>query len=237
MVQRRSVLVFLLGLAATAYAKATIIFGGKPFTREITPPPTPVDPSAPWTFFNADEAATIEAIVDRLIPADELSMGGKEAGCAVFLDRQLAGDYGKSVVQYLSGPAAKGTPQQGPQFTNTIAQRYRINLAALENYCRGQYAGKGFSALDADAQDKLLGDLEAGHVTLKDVDGISFFNQLLQNTREGYFADPIYGGNKDMVDWKLVGFPGARYDYRDYIGRRGEDLKLIPVSLIDRVGT
>ncbi len=50
---------------------------------------------------------------------------------------------------------------------------------------------------------------------------------------EGFFADPIYGGNKGMVSWKMLGFPGARYDYRDYIGRHNENLKLQPVSIAD----
>ncbi len=55
---------------------------------------------------------------------------------------------------------------------------------------------------------------------------------MLQNAREGYLSDPLYGGNKDMAGWKMIGFPGARYDYRPYLTRRGEELNLIPVSLI-----
>ena len=58
----------------------------------------------------------------------------------------------------------------------------------------------------------------------KDVKGAEFFALLLQNTQEGFFADPIYGGNRDMAGWKLVGFPGARYDYRDWVERHNEAL-------------
>ncbi len=65
--------------------------------------------------FHAAEAATVEAFVDRLIPADDLSPGGKDCGCAVFIDRQLAGPYGRFDGYYMSGPFQDGTKQQGPQ--------------------------------------------------------------------------------------------------------------------------
>ena len=51
-----------------------------------------------------------------------------------------------------------------------------------------------------------------------------FFELLLKNTQEGFFADPIYGGNRDMVGWKMIGFPGARYDYRDWVERHNRTL-------------
>ncbi len=59
----------------------------------------------------------------------------------------------------------------------------------------------------------------------------AFFEQLLNNTREGFFADPIYGGNRGMVGWKMIGFPGARYDYRDWVERHNERYPLPPVGL------
>jgi gluconate 2-dehydrogenase gamma chain len=234
---RRSVLSLLIALASAGAARANIIFGGQPFRRTKTPPPLPVDVGAPWTFFTGAEAATVEAIVDRLIPADDLGIGGRDGGCAVFIDRQLAGGYGKSVTWYLAGPAANGTPQQGPQFIDTIADRYRAALAALDRHCRAQFDGRPFAALGAEHQDTILRALESATLTLEGVDGKVFFEQILSNTREGFFADPLYGGNRDMAGWKMIGFPGARYDYRDVIGRRGEDLKLAPVSLYDRKDT
>lgn len=225
-------LISMIGLAIAATAVgARVIFGGKPFQRRTTPPPRPVDTKAPWAFFTPAEADAVEAIVDRLIPADELGIGGREAGCAIFIDRQLSGSYGQSAVWYLAGPAAEGTPQQGPQYTDSIADRYRTGLAALDHYCRSQPGGKAFAGLDPAAQDELLGHLEDGSAKLEGFDGQALFNQLLKNTREGYFADPLYGGNKGMAGWTMIGFPGARYDYRDVIGRRGEDLGLAPVSI------
>ena len=72
-----------------------------------------------------------------------------------------------------------------------------------------------------DDQDKVLTGIEKGETDLPGVNGESFFGMLLQNTVEGFFCDPIYGGNRDMAGWKLIGFPGARYDYRDYVGKHG----------------
>ena len=59
----------------------------------------------------------------------------------------------------------------------------------------------------------------------------AFFELLLQNTMEGFFADPSYGGNRDMVGWKMIGFPGYHYDYRDYVRRYNEDYKLPRLSI------
>jgi gluconate 2-dehydrogenase gamma chain len=50
--------------------------------------------------------------------------------------------------------------------------------------------------------------------------------------REGFLADPVYGGNKDMASWKMLGFPGARYDFRDYMDQKGKKQHFIPVSLV-----
>jgi len=68
------------------------------------------------------------------------------------------------------------------------------------------------------------------------VSGQAFFDFLLQNTIEGFFWDPIYGGNRDMVGWKLIGFPGARYDYRPYVKKHNQRLDLAPVSIAGRPG-
>ena len=85
--------------------------------------------------------------------------------------------------------------------------------------------------LPPDQQDSLIADISQGRV-LGGAEGRAFFSLLLQNTKEGFFADPIYGGNRDMVSWKMIGFPGARYDYRDYIGKHNQKLNLVPISII-----
>ena len=69
---------------------------------------------------------------------------------------------------------------------------------------------------------------------LEGADGKVFFETLLQNTKEGFFADPVYGGNRDMAGWKMIGFPGARYDYRDWIDRHNQRYPLPPVGIMGR---
>lgn len=184
-------------------------------------------------FLTPLEAATMGAIADRLIPADELSIGGKEAGCVTFIDRQLDGTFGHGVSDYRLGPFYQGTPEQGPQHKRTPAQRYRAGLAALHTLTQRQY-GKDFADLDGATQDSILAAMEANTLPLADIEAKPLFELFLQNVREGFLADPVYGGNKDMASWKMLGFPGARYDFRDYMDRKGETLRFIPVSLVDR---
>lgn len=219
-----------IAVGAAASAKATTLAGlpqWMPFDRN-----GPMHYDTPgWQFFTADEAREVEAIVERLIPADDLSVSGKDAGCAVFIDRQLAGEYGTFDRLYMQGPFQKGTPMQGDQSPLVPRQRYRLGLAGLAGYCQKQFQ-KAFSALNAEDKDKVLTDLEQGAITLDGIDAKLFFQQVLGNTMEGFFADPIYGGNRDMVSWKMIGFPGARYDYRDYIGLHNQKLDLVPISII-----
>ncbi|MDO7842498.1 gluconate 2-dehydrogenase subunit 3 family protein [Sphingomonas immobilis] len=181
-------------------------------------------------FLNSAEARMVGAAFDRLIPADDLSIGAVEAGCVTFLDRQLAGNWGHATTRYRLGPNEPGTPEQGDQSPFTPRDRYRLGLAAMASRAHTDH-GKDFADLPPQTQDRILAAMERGE---HGADAKFFFAMLLQNVREGYFADPLYGGNKDMAGWKLVGFPGARYDYRLEIDRPGEDLKLAPISLMDR---
>jgi gluconate 2-dehydrogenase gamma chain len=233
LLRRKFLSSLVLMAAGIAVAKARVIFGGMPWFKDPVVLPEPVVPDG-WKFFTANEVAAVEAIADRLIPADELSIGGKDAGCALFIDRQLSGDYGRAATQYRLGDIRPGTPSQGPQFKDTPAERYRAGLESLNDHCKQSFSGKAFNELSPAQQDALLTQLEAGSLQLATVDSKAFFNMVLQNVREGFFADPIYGGNKDMAGWKMLGFPGAQYDFRDVIGRQGEDLKIIPISLISR---
>lgn len=219
-----------LAVGAAASANAATLTG--------VPQWVPFDHNGPmhyqtpgWQFFTADEAREVEAIVERLIPADDLSVSGKDAGCAVFIDRQLAGEYGTFDRLYMQGPFEKGSAMQGDQSPLVPQQRYRLGIAGLTAYCQKQWQ-KNFSALSNEERDKVLTDLETGAIELQGIDAKLFFQQVLGNTMEGFFADPIYGGNRDMVSWKMIGFPGARYDYRDYIGLHNQKLDLQPISII-----
>ncbi len=219
--------------AASGHAEARTIQGGVPWTPGAGSPPVSAKPG-PWTYFTPEEGSAVEAIVDRLIPPDPQWPGAKDAGCAVFIDRQLDGPYGDSAGLYMRPPFQDGTPEQGMQSPLTPKQHYRAGLAALDKYCRAAFAGKSFRALAADQQDKLLHGLEKGHVKLDGVNGQKFFGEVLKNTQEGFFADPVYGGNRDMAGWRMIGFPGARYDYREWVTRHNERYTLPPVGILGR---
>ncbi|KAB8313721.1 gluconate 2-dehydrogenase subunit 3 family protein [Erwinia endophytica] len=226
--------VVALGVASSLPgAQAEVVNGGQPWQAgKVNTPPSPPRKGG-LQYLTQHEFDTVGAIAERFIPADEQSLSGKEAGCAVFIDRQLAGDYGHAVTVYRLGRFVKGTPEQGPQLAQTPAEQYRQGLAALDKATQKQ-SGKNFVDLPGEQQDHILQAMEAGQYDLgQDVDSKVFFELLLQNVREGFLSDPIYGGNKDMTSWKMIGFPGARYDFRDLLSKKGQKLNIIPTSLID----
>jgi len=218
-------------LAGTAIARASVISDRLPWHPNAGTPPSPARPG-PWLYFTADEAAAVEAIADRIIPPDPQTPGGKDAGCAVFVDRQLAGPHGRDEGLYREGPFKQGTKQQGPQSAATIAELYRKALTALDRHCRSTFGGKPFAQLGDADKDSVLRDIEEGKLKFDGVDAKAFFDQILKNVQEGFFADPLHGGNRDMVGWKMIGFPGARYNYLDWIDRHNERYPLPPVSIM-----
>jgi gluconate 2-dehydrogenase gamma chain len=210
--------------------------GAVPWTEGTADAP-PGTSGSGYRFFGQTEALFIEAAVARLIPNDEVGPGGVEAGVPVFLDRQLAGRFGQGDHYFLGGPWPKGTPEQGYQSRFNPSQLYRAAIAAIDKYVGANFNGATFSKLASDDQDKVLKGLESGEIKLDDgVDSKTFFGMLLQNTKEGYFSDPIYGGNKDMAAWKMIGFPGAHYDYKEWVGRHGERVPFAPVGFKGRPG-
>jgi gluconate 2-dehydrogenase gamma chain len=236
-ITRREVLAGTAALAlANRFAGAEVIRGRLPVPSP-EPLPSPVAGSG-WRFFTAAEGATLEAVVDRLIPPDPATPGGKDAGCAIFIDRQMAGGYGHRQGLYNLGPFQKGTEQQGPQSEKDPAQQYRVALAALDQQARSLQNANGratyFAGLAAEQQDSILKGIEDGSVSLEGLDSKEFFKHLLTDVQQGFFADPLYGGNKDMCAWKMIGFPGARYDYRDWVSRHNEPYPHPPVSIQGR---
>jgi gluconate 2-dehydrogenase gamma chain len=217
-------------LLSSRTVRAAVIKSGLPWKPGSGDPPDAVRPGG-WRYFTPQEAVTVEAIVVRLLPADQLSPGGKDCGCAVFIDRQLAGPYGSFDGYYLAGPFQKGTKQQGPQSSETPTQSYRRALAALDNACRAKYSGKVFAELTDDQKDEAIKGLEDGSLKLEGTDGQEFFKLILKNTQNGFLADPIYGGNKDAVSWKMIGFPGAHYDYRAWIDKHNQKVTLPVVGI------
>ena len=175
----------------------------------------------------------MDAITARLIPSDEFGAGARDAGVTDFIDSQLAGFYGRGERWYMRGPFADGLETQGYQSEHAPAQLYRAAIEALDAHCEGT-EGSVFAELPEDQQDAILKRIEDGELELDGVSATAFFNLVLENAIEGFFSDPIYGGNRDMAGWKLVGFPGARYDYRDFLDHNGEPITIEPVGLKGR---
>jgi gluconate 2-dehydrogenase gamma chain len=217
-------------LLSTRAARAATVKGGLPWKPGAADPPPPLTPDG-WHYFTPAEAATVEAFVDRLIPPDPETPGGKDCGCAVFIDRQLAGPYGRNEAFYMIGPFQQGTKQQGPQSALTIAQQYRKALAAFDAACRQKFSSKTFAGLSDAEKDDVIKGLEDGSFKLEGYDGKTFFTQILKDTQNGFLADPIYGGNKDLAAWKMIGFPGTHYDYRDWIDRHNQRVTLPVVGI------
>jgi gluconate 2-dehydrogenase gamma chain len=215
--------------------------GAVPAPAPAPTPPTPTGaakaPDAPagYMFFKPSESAFVEAMVDHMCPRDELTGSGTEIGLAVFVDRALAGSWGKGDRFYAEGPWKSGTPNQGYQLPMNPAELYRAGIAASDAYCLKTYA-KTFARCTAAQKEAFLKDLAGGKIALDGgLPGRAFFDLAYETVVEGMFADPIYGGNKDKACWKMIGFPGVvathAQDIRSYSD--GKRFVADPLSIAD----
>jgi len=208
---------FLKGAGAAAGAAgAAIATGLTACTPETATAAAPAEPQV-WHTLNATEAAFIQAAVDTLIPADELTPSGSDVGLAVFIDRQLAGAFGNGARLYRQGPFLPGKPEHGYQLALTPREFFRVGIEATNEWTRKTYDGKDFDRLSEEQRIEAMKALEQGKPEFAGFRSSMFFDQLLQLTMEGFFADPIYGGNRDKVAWKMIGFPGLPASYREEI--------------------
>jgi gluconate 2-dehydrogenase gamma chain len=226
MIERREFLTVLASVVATVGTREAV--AGPPHAHpDLRAVADPGSLPKAYTFFNPTEAEFIEAAVARLIPKDDLGPGALEADVPYFIDRLLTTEYGSGARFYNQGPFGPTTALQGYQLPLTPPEVYRVGIAATNRYCEQKY-GKRFAQLEAARQDEVLTGLQ--DVSLEDVPGATFFGQLLADTKDGFFADPAYGGNRDMIGWKLVGFPGVAANYTERIGRN-EPYHVTPVDI------
>lgn len=213
---------FLGGSAATA---ALTAFHAP--ARAQTAPPS-LDEYRP-DYLEPAEWAFVMAATARIIPSEGDGPGAHETRVPVFIDRQLAGDFGMAADLYMEGPF---TPDAdiylGTQSPLTPAEIYRAGIAAFDDWCREEHGGS-FAELDPETQDTALQALADDEVGLQP-ELREFWTLLLQNTKEGYFADPRHGGNAGMLAWVYVGFPGARANFYEWVGRN-EEYPLGPVDI------
>jgi gluconate 2-dehydrogenase gamma chain len=137
-------------------------------------------------FLNDEDAATVAAFAERLMPGAPGKPGATEAGVLNYIDLALAGAY------------------------SDLQDFYRRGLASLDAFCRAAHKAH-FVELDGARQDAVIAALEQGKATeFGWPSAQAFFNTLRTHTMEGMFADPVYGGKKDFAGWMLIGFPGAQ---------------------------
>ena len=183
------------------------------------------------TYFSAAEWVFINAAVGRLIPAEEGGPGGVQAGVPEFIDRQMELPYGHGAYFYMKGPFLPDSPATlGYQLRYSPREIYRLGIAAA-NLATQESQGKPFALLAPVDQDSFLERMEKDDVHFPSVPSLVFFGQLLGNCKEGYFADPLYGGNRGMLAWQWIGFPGARADFTDWLDQAGRAYPYGPVSI------
>jgi gluconate 2-dehydrogenase gamma chain len=214
---------FLQWSAAAAPALLTRSVAAAPSAHELESEYRP-------SFFDADEWLFLRAAVARLIPTDELGPGALEANVPQYIDRQMATRWAEGRLWYMQGPfEPNALPTMGWQMSLTPRDVYRLGIAAANEWTSAQH-GRRFAELDAATQDNVLQAFESGKARFDKVPAHTFFVVLLANTREGFFCDPVHGGNRGLVGWKLIGFPGARADFMDWV-ERDVAYPLPPVAL------
>jgi gluconate 2-dehydrogenase gamma chain len=176
---------------------------------------SPVD-AEPLLTLTATEHAFLVAAVDTLIPADELSPSGSDCGVAAFIDRQLAGAYGMGARLYREGPFPKAKPELGYQLPLNPREFFRAGIESANAWTQKTY-GKEFDRLSAPDREAALKAMEDNKAPFSGFSSRMFFDALLQIAMEGFFADPMYGGNRDMAAWKMIGYPGLPATYREEI--------------------
>ena len=205
------------------------------YAENVPPPPDSVDRSR-LGFFKPDEAATVEAFTARLIPGSPDDPGAREAGVTTYIDTALTKVVGYWEPTYLEPPFAEtytGSPP--PEANNSSIERifvqkseidrygfqsslipqeiYRMGLRSVDALARDRF-GARFTDLSEDQQDEIVGAIADDNApTFDDPSAKLFWKTIRQDTVYGMFADPAYGGNVDMVGWKLIGYPGAQRGY------------------------
>jgi gluconate 2-dehydrogenase gamma chain len=166
----------------------------------------------PLRFFTEQEALAVAAAAAQIFPADDSGPGANEAGVVIYIDRQLAGPYGRDRYRFTQQPFESGVPEQGYQGKATPADIYREGLQQI----------RGLHQLGAEEQ----------HAALTRIEKTPFFQLLKTHTIEGMFCDPMHGGNAGLIGWQLIGFPGPRMSYADEVDRyHGREFRPKPMSL------
>src|SRR5712672_4162493 len=183
---------FLKGAVAGGAAAATVSLPRAAGAQQGAPAPGSQGSPAPantYAYLNPDEAAFVEALVDHMVPADSLTPKGTELGLNTYIDRALAGGWGKGDRLYMQGPWKQGVPSQGYQLPLTPAQLYRAGIEATNAYCRKTY-GKSFDRIEGAQREEVLVGLSSGKIKFDNGPPVRvFWGTLYQTIIEGMYSD------------------------------------------------
>lgn len=187
-------------------------------------------------FFTADEWQFVLAAADRLIPAGGKGKapGALETNVPIFIDQQMHGDFGQEI--YMQGPFDVTAPAtMGYQIPFYPQKIYQRGIQLVNQWCQ-QHLQKPFHQLTDQQKDDVLTKVQKNNVVFADMGepnmkASQFFGQLLSDTKHGYLADPMYGGNKGMKAWIAIGFPGARASFAEWVKQHNVPYPLGPVSV------
>jgi len=182
------------------------------------------------TYFTDAEWQFLEAACECIFPRDDAGPGALDLGIPEFIDRQMNTPYGRGELWYMSAPFQEAAPNLGYQLPLSPRDLYRKGITGANDYAL-HYRGKLFADLEDQAQIDMLTAFEGGAVKFGDLSARTFFEQLRTNTLEGAFSDPLHGGNRNLGGWVMLGFPGARADFMDWVDQYGPAYPLGPVSI------
>ncbi|MDE4084376.1 gluconate 2-dehydrogenase subunit 3 family protein [Planococcus maritimus] len=214
------------------------LLGGKEqvATHDVAPAPQlTVNPAEALQFFTPDQYRLTQAAAERIYPKDDNGPGAMELNAAIYIDHQLASPWGINSKEYMAAPFFEAEETQGSQIRILRKDLFLLGLKALDAYSQKQYDNP-FIDLEPEQQDQVLTDFSDGKVP--DISGVKsplFFSLLRTLTIEGVYADPLYGGNKNMEGWAMRKYPGSRMAYVKEI-QQDKFVELPPQGLNSHMG-
>ena len=201
-----------LALAGTAGTPATGLAQAVSAAAPAVAPGSAGQPG--YQSLGLEESAATEALVEHMWPADQFGASGIELGIATYIDRQLAGAFGRGDRLYAQGPFRKGKAQHGYQLPLAPEAWFKAGLHALNAWCVATYK-KPFDRLGEAEREAALAAVSTGKANSPAFELSAWFNGLVYPLFvQGAFADPVYGGNRGKAAWQMIGYPGLPAAYR-----------------------
>lgn len=186
-------------------------------------------------FTRFEDFVVLEQATELIFPEDDNGPGAIDLDVPYYIDKQLAGAWGRNGDDYRQGPYTKRDDLEADDKANHARENrgkiFLEGLRAMNKESQDRF-DTSFDEADDDQKGEIMSDLESGDIKMKSVSSDGFFELLKQATEEGAFCDPLYGGNKNMAGWKMKEFPGAQMSYKNDIDK-DEFVKKDPVSLRD----